>query len=315
MKKKSNTYIMLSLLIGMICLATRAVAQDKQHPFLCFKDTRLGVRFETNIDNDSKFETNDANLKLKEMHNTNLLLELEGVIAKSKRAESAIVLGAGGSRISIANDYIAPMYSFTTNQDIDGDTYTREYHDLKMCQKSVGYSFTMSLAFRERLRLYKDFGLYADLGMNGMMLTSMKMDDMYGDANVKGRYGQYGDIVLDGAWGNNGFGMTYLRNANTTKDIKVNSFVPVPFVRLGLDWKFSTKIKSGWITLGATYQSAMDDLLKYNENNGVTDSDNAIVYNTMNGTESKENVRSVLGSYSKSRLRGIMINFGVYLFF
>lgn len=226
------------------------------------------------------------------------------------------MLGLGMSDFTIDTKYNSPLYSLTTDQDIDGDQYLREYSDLSLSQQAEGCSFTMEMAYRNKLRLFRHFSLQGDIGMNFMMFSSMKIENVEGQANVSGRYEQYGNVVLDEEWGYNGFGNVNLGAACRNNDVRANGFVPVSFVRLGVEFSIFERLRECRFSLGSTYQYALRDLVKSTVSQDNITMDNSIVYNTIgNDGMSSENVRNLAGLCNRSRIKGFMLNIGVAIMF
>ena len=308
MKIKSNIHIKSFLLIGLVCLAITSKAQEQEKT----SDIRLSVSGEMGFGDKTGFVSDDGNAEMKSLQNNNLMLTIEGVFARSRKMESSILLGFGYSFMTFKADYASPMYSITTNQDVDGDTYVRQYNNLTLSQEAKGGSFMVSLAFRERLKVRKGFNLYGDLGVNGMISPSLNLEKSDGLTKVSGRYSQYEDITFDDEWGYNGFGYEDLAKANVIKKVGVNSFVPIAFVRLGAELEIS---KGCNLSFGATYQKGLNNLIKYDNGNGTLTPSNAIVFNTIDGMKSTENVRSIMSTYNKSKFSGFMFNVGLSVCF
>jgi len=306
MKIERYILVRFCLLVGLICLTTVADAQ-----------VNLNARVESSIGKSADFKSYESNLSSDKIYNVNVLLEMEGVIREGAKTETALILGAGLSKYTIGSSFHSPSYSISTDQDIDGDTYSREYHDLSLFQAAKGKSLAMELALRDRWMLNDRFSLFGDLGMNFMLFSNLKIDANHGNADVYGRYSQYGDVVFGGEWNNNGFGTANINGANKIDDVKLNAFIPVPVLRLGAEYKLVTANEREYrVSLGASYQYALKDMIKYTPTDGELTPENAVVYNTiaLDGT-SGENVRNLAGLYNKSRLKGFMINLGFSFLF
>ena len=309
MKIQSNIYSKLCLLIGLICLTTMVKAQEKK--ILGFKETRLSMSAEYGSDK-SGFETDDPNAKNKYSQNTNLMLTLEGVFSKKRKSDISVLFGIGYSWLCFKRSYNTPLYSVTTDEDIDGDTYIRQYHNVNMYQEPKGGALVLSLAIRERLKLGKSLNVYGDLGMNGLITATLDLRRHDGSAYIDGLYSQYDNLVLDENWGNgknyNGFGDYYFCNS---KDVKLeqNRFVPIAFARIGIELELTKKCN---LFFGTVYHKYLRNLVDYKETNEKITPDNALMFNTINEQEiSKENVRSILSTYKKSKRDGFMLNAGL----
>ena len=310
MKIISYIHVRFCLLLGLFCLTIMANAQGGES--FSKGVGNLSLFYECSMGNDNEFNADDVCLEIKDIYNANILLMYEHVLNDSRQTTSSLLFGIGCSRICVDANYMAPLYTFVTDQDIDGDTYSREYYDLNLSQKAKGASFILSLGLRNKLKLSKHFSIYNDLGFNGLMFSSLKLKKSEGSSNVYGKYSQYENIIFDGTWGYNGFGKANLSNANLITNVDVNGFVPISFVRLGLEISCSN---SCLLYIGTTYQHAMRDLIKHTCGDSNVNLENAYVFNTMDNAESLENVRSVLGSCQKSRLAGFMLSIGGKIYF
>lgn len=311
MKIKSKKYFKSFLLIGFACLATTLNAQSKENKFLGLKEMRCALSSEFCFGDKSGFTPANAFTELLSTQNNNYLINFEGVFSKKKTTETSFIVGIGCTTMSFKTNYKTPSYSFSTNQDVDGDTYIREYQNLNIHQETSGHSFIFAIAFRERWRLSKSINMYGDLGVNCMVSPSLNANKTDGSAKVTGIYNQYNDISLDKDWGYNGFGSVDLSKA-TNKDVDVNSFVPISFIRLGFELEMT---KACNIIFGATYQRALKNLIKQTDSSNSVNTGNAIIYNTISNMESTENIRNLLGSYRESKFTGMMVNLGLSIRF
>lgn len=221
--------------------------------------------------------------------------------------------------LGIANTYIDllyknELYSISTNQDIDGDLYYRNYTNLMLSQKTT---------FRElSIPVYVDFdwrfspwvSFYVDFGVNLNLNTSKSVDFEGQASNVYGVYPQYNNINLDYHWGRNGF----TNSLNLTESalcqserIIVSEFTPE--ILLGAGLRVNIPSTPMALELGLGYMSDLKNMISISSDNNIGNYNSNIIYNEMSGENSAEHVHDLLESTSYISRNYLKFNVGLVI--
>ncbi len=98
--------------------------------------------------------------------------------------------GLGLTKESMKLGHNVADYSFTTDQDIDGETYSRHYKNLKLKQEISVSQLTIPVYLNAEYAL-GDMAVYANLGLRVNMCMSKKLED--DGSTVSSVYGMYDD--------------------------------------------------------------------------------------------------------------------------
>jgi len=200
-------------------------------------------------------------------------------------------------------------YSYQTSggvADVDGDDYVRHYKFSSIEQSVKATDLMIPIYLDIDYRIARSYSVYVQVGLKNFMNLSSKTDDVKAIADIWGVYPQYGNLVLDGPWGDdnsiiyNNFGKN--RELNSVSDIKQSllSYTIDGFIGVGVRIKL---IKSILLDMGANYQYGFMNL-----NEGVDNSAKELVSYTV--TEG-EKLRSLFNSLEKVHRQTFNVNLGV----
>lgn len=242
-----------------------------------------------------------------------------GVMFPSKSGfRVGFFLGAGlaKSRISLGCSF--SDYTFSTTEDVDGDTYARHYQNLNIEQVEKLTDVYAPVYFDFNIRFGKVVSMYFDLGARVDYNLSREIESQSGSADVYGQYNNsYGSLILDGAWGFNGFG--HLDISEVEKNINLEK------AKLGISalgaagLRFNIPKTPLTLDFGASYLYGITDVLKSNQvfrRSGTSDAvstmlKDAIIYNTIDGMNSTEHIRELSSHLNSVKRKALMFNFGI----
>lgn len=237
-----------------------------------------------------------------------------GYVFPSKgKVKFGVFMGLGYSSSNLKLSYQSDKYHFNTNQDIDDDTYTRIYENLKLDQSTRISEFSIPIYADVDWRFSKLVSAYIDLGLKLNLNLSSTTGTFNGSAeNVYGIYPQYDNLLLDYHWGYNGFTQNLSLTSESRCDgenMSVSKFAPDLLIGAG----FRIKIPHTPMTidLGLGYLKGLGDIISTSGGyNGNKYSSN-IVYNEFAGDTTTEHAHDLIenaGSVSRS-----MLNFNIGL--
>lgn len=241
-----------------------------------------------------------------------------GYIFPSKRKITAgFYTGLGFSNSSLNLSYYRDLYSYTTTQDIDGDTYERIYEKLSLRQRTNNRELCVPIYMDFDWRISRWISSYVDLGLSLNLNLSMSANTFSGSAeNVHGLYSKYDNLYLDHHWGYNGFTQElYLSKTDLCEGERISVKKFVPEVLLGAGFRFNIPRTTLAIDFGLRYQKAFNDIITIAKNYHSEMYNGKIIYNEINGTSSSEHVHDLMenaGGISRNYLK---LSFGLILKF
>lgn len=260
------------------------------------------------LDDDALFTDTKTSLN-------NMGLDFGFIIPSKAKLKVGIFMGVGFSQSKIDLAYDTPDYAYTTSADVDGDSYTRHYQGLSLSQSIKMTDLTVPVYFDFNCQFGRIVNLYVDLGVKLNLNMNHKVDTTEGGAYIYGIYPQYSNLRMDEHWGYNGFGeRSFSASMLDNEDLlDVASFTTDAFAGAGL--RFNIPNSPITIDLGVNYQLGLMDVIKANPNmvslNRVSSSSNALVYNTISGTESVEHVRNLTESLSSVKRQSLFFSAGL----
>jgi len=266
----------------------------KQHHWRITPHYDIGVGKALSIGNESFYKSIDSKT-------SSFGIDAGYIFPSKGMIKFGLFLGAGISNYSLDLLYGNNLYSFSTDQDIDGDTYNRYYTDLEISQTTKIKEYSFPLYADIDFRFSQWVSLYLDLGLSLNINSSREISDFDAKAsNVYGIYPQYDDMLLDYHWGYNGF----VNNIELKKDnlcgserITINSFSPDFLIGAGLRVNIpSTPIA---LNLGIGYQKGLNDMITVSANNNAGNYNGNIIYNEYANSNSTEHVHDLLENSKK----------------
>ncbi len=241
---------------------------------------------------------------------SDISIDIGYTLRNTGKISLSIFSGLGLSNSTFKLSKSCDDYSFYTDADVDGDSYYRHYKGLTVTQDMWIKDFFIPLYVDLTLKTCSWMSVYAKLGAKMNININKKTDSSHGHATVYGVYPQYDDLILDSEWGHNGFGETDFYDSTTDDDIKTNKLKVMLLGGLGL--KFCTK-KYPHLVLetGVRYERQLGNTFKPQDTGKATDNTTSVVYNTIEGTQSKEHIRSLTNYLSKSSKNALLINIAV----
>lgn len=280
---------------------------------------RLKFHYDLGLGDGYKLDGTENSLKTDKNAYSNFGVDFGYAFPTKGVLKTGLFLGVGFAQSQIDLGYTNDDYAYTTNADVDGDSYTRHYQNLNVKQSIKLTDLTIPLYVDFTFQFSKVVNLYVDLGAKFNMNMSHKIDSSEGSAYIYGIYPQYANLRMDEHWGYNGFGnKTFSKELLDNEDLlNVSSFTVDAFAGLGLRINIPQTPLS--VDLGINYQMGLTDVVKANST-AVTLSDtqddvHALIYNTINGTESVEHLRNLTESLSKVRRQSLMFSAGLILKF
>lgn len=206
-------------------------------------------------------------------------------------------------------------FSYSTNADVDGDTYQRRYKDLTLKQTVKVSDLIVPLYLDFDVFVSPVVSLFADAGGILHFNMSHKIGNTEGNAYVDGLYGtEYGNLLLNESWGFNGFGYQTYGTSNLAHNEVVDfSGISVDvFGRAGLRINIPKSPIS--IDLAAQYTYGLTNVIN-NRSNPVSlvspNVNTTLVFNTINGLQSSEHVRNLTQTLSPVKRQGLKLHVGM----
>lgn len=239
----------------------------------------------------------------------NFGVDIGYIIPSSSKIKIGIFLGAAYSMSSMDFSVGARDYSYQTTggvADVDGDDYVRHYRFSKI-EQSVKVSDLMIPTYLDiDFRASRAFSVYLQAGVKTYLNLSSKTDNVKAVADIWGVYPQYGNLVLDGPWGDdnsinyNNFGKNKEINSVSDAKLPLKTFTVDAFGGLGVRVKLTGRIL---LDVGANYQYGFMQI-----NKNVTLGSEELVSYTVNGGE---RLGSLINSHEKIYRRAINVNGGI----
>lgn len=235
------------------------------------------------------------------------------VFPSKKRINTSIYMGLGLTNSNIELSHQRDLFSFTTNQDIDNDTYERIYEDLRINQKTSIRELSVPIYVDFDWRFSKWISYYFDCGVCLNMNLSTSISDFSVSAeNVHGLFPEYDNLYLDYHWGYNGF----VQKLSLTKGalcegerISVKKFVPDILFGTGL--RFNIPRTTLAIDLGMGYQKGLNDIITISNNDNSEQYNGQLIYNDIVGGNSSEHVHDILENAEAISRGFLKINVGL----
>ncbi len=266
-------------------------------------DMGLGSAFKVNADNHLTEKTSSNSFGL----------ELGYIFPSKGKLKTGIFIGAGMTDAKIELGMNQSDYYYDTNADVDGDSYTRHYHNLLLSQTAKLSEVNIPLYFNFDYRFSKVVSLYADLGAKANITLSSKVDAAEGSAYIDGVYQLYNGMVLNEEWGYNGFGQQTFTKANNVSD-ELDGITKTSFdALLGAGLRFNIPTTPLAVELGLNYRMGLTEMttserteLRLNNN-----SSQPVVFNTISGLNSTEKVRNMTDALESIKRAALKLTIGV----
>lgn len=239
----------------------------------------------------------------------NIGVDVGYIIPSHGKIKIGAFLGAAYSMSSMDFSIGASDYSYQTTggvADIDGDDYVRHYK-FSNIEQSVKVSDLMIPVYLDfDFRASRAFSIYFQAGVKAFMNLSSKTDDVKAVADIWGVYPQYGNLILDGSWGDdnsinyNNFGKNKEIHSVSDAKLPLKTFTVDAFGGLGVRVKLTGRIL---LDVGANYQYGFMQI-----NNGVAQSSEEFVSFTIKGGE---RLGSLINLYEKIYRRALNVNAGI----
>lgn len=252
--------------------------------------------------------------------------DLGYMFPSDKKTRWGLFFGLALRQTTIESSITDLSYSYTTNEDVDKETYKRNYvlNDVKyrttMSEFSVPLYFDVDIRFDQRISMYLDFGIK----LNAELSTpKTSFDAIY---TTSGTYADYGGITFDaGTFGGEYILNDFVTNENIHRDnvysySSMNTFEYALDVFAGLGMRVRV-YKDLFVDLGYSYQFYADDSHNWRDayfsntstsetadNKPVTYKINEIKDGIAKGTEY---VKSVTDFYSEIDRNAHQLNVGI----
>lgn len=205
--------------------------------------------------------------------------------------------------------------SFTTDQDVDHDTYKRYYENVNIVQSVKFSELNVPLYLDMSVALGNVVSLYFDGGVIGHLNMSNSIDVTQGSGYVYGVYPQYDNLLLDEHWGYNGFGDLNLTNANLSENKVPNIKSFYADLLLGGGLRFSIPQTPVAIEAGFRYQSSLMEIVSNSGDRASVGGDvsynSSILKNTIRNTESVEVMRSLTDVFSSIKRNALNMHLSI----
>lgn len=231
------------------------------------------------------------------------------IIPSSGKMKIGIFLGAAYSMSSMDFSIGTRDYSYQTTggvADVDGDDYVRHYKFSNIEQSVKVSDLIIPFYLDFDFRATRSFSIYLQAGVKAYMNMSSKTNDVKAVADIWGVYPQYGNLVLDGPWGDdnsinyNNFGKNKEINSLSDAELPLKKFTVDAFGGIGVRVKLTGRIL---LDVGANYQYGFMQI-----NDGITSGTEELVSYTVKGGEK---LGSLFNSFEKVYRRALNANIGI----
>lgn len=245
---------------------------------------------------------------------SNFGLDFGYIFPNKSSFKTGLFLGVGMENTSLKLGYENTLYTFKTNEDVDGDSYSRRYHDLSLSQESKFTALSVPLYFDFSINFNGNLSMYADLGAKMRYCISDKLSITQGSAKIDGLYSQYDDLIISEDWGYNGFGERAFSNSDLIADRNsdINKFTVDALA--GVGFRYNVPVVPLSVELGISYQLGLMNLVNKNYQKvdlSNTALSNPVVYNTISGMNSYEHVRNLTESTDGIKTNALKLNIGL----
>lgn len=225
------------------------------------------------------------------------------------RIKFGVFLGVALSSSSMDFSMGGLDYSYQTSggvADVDGDDYVRHYKFSRVEQSVKVLDFIIPAYFDIDFRAARTYSIYLQAGFKNHMNLSSKTNDVKAVADIWGVYPQYGNLVIDGPWGDdnsvnyNNFGKGREFNSVSDTERPLKPFTVDAFCGFGVRVKLTGRIL---LDIGANYQFSF---MQINEGT-VSGAEELVSYTVNEG----EKLGSLFNSYEKVFRRAFNVNAGV----
>lgn len=278
------------------------------------KRMRLGLTTDFSMGKPFSFDGN-SDVNINKQNSFSLGFELGYNFPMNGAFKLGLFSGLGFTTNTIEMSLQKYAMSFVTDQDIDRDTYRRNYENVNMTQTAkfselnVPLYLDMSIAMGKVVALYFNGGVMAHLNMTNSVNISE------GSGYVYGIYEQYDNLRLDEHWGYNGFGNFNLTSENlVNKEIpNINSFYADMLLGGGL--RFSIPQSPIAVEAGIRYQGSLMDIVTNDANRantfGNVNRENSLIKNTLKNVESVEMVRSMTDVFTSIKRNSLNLHLAI----
>ena len=175
----------------------------------------------------------------------------------------SVNLGLGIATSKMSLNTPEQNYSYNTNEDVDGDSYTRRYQ-MGATHQEVSLSHLGIPVYIDADFCFSRFvSIYVQAGIKNYIKMKAKTDVYNSSAYIDGLYPQYGGLVLNEHWGHNGFGQHEFSLDNAKDyEIKAKGFCSDLFGGAGLRLKPLKSVPLA-LELGVQYQSSLSGIMDY----------------------------------------------------
>lgn len=229
--------------------------------------------------------------------------------------KAGVFLGVGMSQSTIELGYKNSDYSYTTDADVDGDSYIRHYSNLSINQKAKLTEFSIPVYLDLNISLHPVVALFVDLGLRFNLDMGHKVDNTEGSAYIYGTYPQYNNLRLDEQWGFNGFGQKSFANSDLDNvDLKGVSGMTMDALA-GAGLRFNIPNSPIAIELGANCLFGLSEIIKPESskvdlNNGTQ---TPLLYNTISGKTNSEHAHNMTESLSSVKRKSFRFSAGIII--
>lgn len=227
-----------------------------------------------------------------------------GIVSKENfRLSLYLGLGMANSNIDIALN--STDYSYTTNEDIDGDSYIRHYNNVTGTEAISVTNFQVPIYLDGEISIIPYLSVYLQAGIiNGLNISnSISNTNIHAD-NVYGIYPQYNNMVLDYRWGFNNFRRDVTWSNCNVSNVKFNSYTLDAIGGAGLRVHPVRELPL-YVDLGLAYTYGINDVF--------TNSDpkhNYVEY-TQSGASGTDNVYGLKNSITSIKKQHLKFSIGV----
>ena len=276
-----------------------------------YKARKMRVKLHYDLGVGEAFNLSDADiLNSQKTKSTSFGIDFGYIFPSKSNLKTGMFVGLGMTQSTIEAAFQSTDYQYTTDADVDGDSYIRHYNNLSISQKAKLTELTIPAYADFNIKLHNLVSLYFDLGVNLNLNIAHDVENE-GSASIYGVYPQYGNLRLDEHWGFNGFGQKTFSNSDLDDPDwgGVSSFTADAFGGAGLRFNIPSTPLS--IDLGAKYVFGLMDVATPGSNKAEVAENAQLVYNTISGRNSTEHVRNFSDTFSNIKRRSLRLSVGV----